>query len=288
MSGESWQARSIWMVEIDTGLTGRVALVTGANQGIGAATALALASQGTAVFLTYLRLASDDTGVEATGIPAYAEARARAADPVVEAIRRAGGSAAAWEADLAQVETIPVLFDRAEAALGPVEILINNADAWVADSFQPATADRFGRGLSPVTAESHDWSFAVNSRASALLIAEFARRHIERGATWGRIVSLTTGGASGFPQEVSYGASKSALESYTRAAAWELGAYGITANILSPPVTDTGWITPEMAELFAQQPPLYHVSQPENVAEVVVFLVSRQARFITGETITMR
>ncbi|GAC1394883.1 MAG: SDR family oxidoreductase [Chloroflexota bacterium] len=273
---------------IDPGLEGRVALVTGANQGIGAATARALAAQGAAVCLTYLRLDATHPRVQATGLAAYGAARARTAEAIVEAITRAGGRASSWETDLADPAAAPALFDRAEAALGPVEILINNADAWLGDTFLPEPADRFGRALKRISAETHDHSFAVNSRAPALLIAEFARRHITRNATWGRIVSLTTGGAAGFPEEVSYGASKNALESYTVAAAWELGRYGITANVLCPAATDTGWLTPEAAAAIARDGPLYHVGQPTEVADMVVFLVSRQASALTGQKITLR
>src|SRR2546421_8781610 len=214
---------------IDPGIKGRVATVTGANQGIGAAAARALADQGVAVFLTYLRLGRDDPGVQATGLASYAIARAEAGESVAEAIKGAGSRAAAWAANLADPSAVPELFDRAEAALGPVEILINNADAWLGDTFLPEATDGFGRRLTPVTAETHEHCFHVNSRAAALLIAEFARRHIARGAAWGRIISLTTGGSGGFPREVSYGASKNALERFTVAAAWELGRYGIPA-----------------------------------------------------------
>jgi 3-oxoacyl-[acyl-carrier protein] reductase len=272
---------------IDTGLHGRVALITGANHGIGAATAIALAEQGADVFITYLRVGQDDPGVQSTGLESYAMPRAQDADSIVSDIRNAGGRAASLEADLSDVDVIPELFDVAEREIGPVEILVNNADFWVGDTFLPATTDQFGRSLRPVTAESHDRSFAVNSRATALLISEFARRHIERGSDWGRIIGLTTGPASGFPGEVTYGASKNALESYLGAASQELGRYGITSNIVCPPPTDTGWITPEMAEQFASMPPLYHVGQPEEVAEVIVFLASHQARFITGQRITI-
>jgi len=273
---------------LDPGLRGRVALVTGANQGIGAAVARALAEQGAAVCLTYLRLGSDDPGVQATPLPAYAAARAQTANGLVDAIVGAGGRAAAWETDLADPATVPALFDRAEAALGPVEILVNNADAWLADTFLPNPVDAFGHALRGVTADGHDHGFRVNARAPALLIAEFARRHLARGAGWGRIVSLTTGGSAGFSQNVSYGASKNALESYTVAAAWELGRHGVTANVLCPPATDTGWVAPEMAERFAQEGPLFHVGQPAEVAELVVFLTSHQARYVTGEKITLR
>lgn len=94
--------------------------------------------------------------------------------------------------------------------------------------------------------ESHDRHFAVKSRAPALTMAEFARRHIERGARWGRVLNVSTDGASGFVGSVSYGASKHALESYSRAAACELGRYGITVNVLSLGPVQTGYITREI------------------------------------------
>jgi len=273
---------------IDPDLEGRVALITGANQGIGEAVARALARQGARVFLTYLRLGSEDPGVVATGLRSYAQPRAQSADHIVAEVIHNGGRAASWEADLTIPGAVAGLFDRAETTLGPVEILVNNADAWVGDTFLPDAVDRFERPLIPVSSATFDHSFTVNSRASALLIAEFARRHLSRKATWGRIISLTTGGSGGFPEEVSYGASKAALESYTLAAAAELGRYGITANVVCPPPTDTGWLTPEMREALARQGPLYHVGEPSEVAEVIVFFASQQARYLTGQKLTMR
>jgi 3-oxoacyl-[acyl-carrier protein] reductase len=272
---------------IDPGLRGRVALVTGANQGIGAAAARALAAEDAHVFLTYLRV--DTAGHGDPALPqSYDEARARSAEAVVEAIRQAGGRADAWEADLADPAVVPELFDRAEAAFGPVEILVNNAAFWHGDTFVPDRAERFGWRLMPVSPETCDRHFAVNGRAPALLIAEFARRHSARGANWGRIISLTTGGAPGFPGEVSYGASKNAVESYTVAAAAELAPLGITANVLWPPPTDTGWISARVAAELAQASPPFRIAQPDEVAELIVFLASDQARFISGQRIAVR
>lgn len=115
-----------WIYMIDPGLRGRVALVTGANQGIGAAAARTLAAEGAHVFLTYLRV--DRAGHGDPALPrAYDEARARSAEAMVEAIRQAGGRADAWEGDLSDPAVITELFDRAEAAFGPVEVLVNNA-----------------------------------------------------------------------------------------------------------------------------------------------------------------
>jgi 3-oxoacyl-[acyl-carrier protein] reductase len=207
---------------------------------------------------------------------------------VAETIRAAGGRAVAVEVDLADSSTARVLFDRAEDELGPVEILVLNASSWLADTFLADTHDRWGRRLRRVSAETFDRQFAVDARAAALLIGEFALRHLGRGAGWGRIVGLTSGGPEGFPGEVSYGAAKAAMENYLMSAAWELAPFGVTANVVYPPATDTGWITPVVEAGVLASTPLRHVGQPHEVAEVVLWLASHQARFVTAERIRMR
>jgi 3-oxoacyl-[acyl-carrier protein] reductase len=271
---------------IDSQLAGRVALVTGANHGIGAAIAKALAEQGARVFATYLRAQhSDDPALPSE----YYEVRMRDAGWLVDEINASGGTAAASERDLSDSATIPLLFDEIEVALGPVEIVVNNAAHWEGDSFLGVgRGEDTGLARQPMTAERHDAHFAVNSRAVALIIAEFARRHMRRGADWGRIVSITSAGRDGFPHEASYGASKAALESYTFTAAWELGRFGVTANVINPSAVDTGWISPELAERVRNRSPFAHVMMPEEIAEAVVFLASHQARFITGQTLAFR
>jgi len=167
---------------VDAGLSGRVALVTGGNHGIGAATAEALADAGAAVFVTYLRLAPpsglDDLG-DGGARRRYAENQARSADAVVAAIRAAGGRADGVEADLADPATAARLFDSAEATFGPVEVLINNAAHGAADSFLPADhrtgLAAGGDTLRPFTAHGYDRHVAVNDRAAGLMMAEFAR-----------------------------------------------------------------------------------------------------------------
>jgi 3-oxoacyl-[acyl-carrier protein] reductase len=263
----------------------RVAIVTGANHGIGAATATALARDGVAVLATYLRLdEAPDPGIPA----AYREQRAADGSALVRLIGAAGGVVRACEADLADPAAAQVLFDQAERDLGPVDILVHNASGWLADTFKPDTADRFGRALRPVSAQTFDRQFAVDARAGALLIAEFARRHAARGASWGRIVAMTSGDGRGFPEEVSYGAAKSALVDYTRSAALELAPLGITANAVEPPVTDTGWVTEEVRAAVAASPELVHIARPEEVAEVIAFLVSDEAGLITGNVLHLR
>ncbi|MFD1152248.1 SDR family NAD(P)-dependent oxidoreductase [Saccharothrix hoggarensis] len=253
------------------------AIVTGANQGIGAATAKALAARGVNVLITYLRFTppADDSLPEA-----YFTARESGAEAVVTAIAEAGGQAHAVEADLADPQAPAALFDTAEEVFGPVDILVNNASSWVQDTFLPDEADGFGRVLRPVSAETFDAQFAVDARAGALLIAEFARRHVARGGTWGRIVGLTSGGPLGFPTEVSYGAAKAALDNYAMSAAGELWPHGVTSNVVKPGVTDTGWVNDAVRAA-------HDVSRPEDVAAVVAFLCSDEAAKVTRNVITL-
>jgi 3-oxoacyl-[acyl-carrier protein] reductase len=89
-----------------------------------------------------------------------------------------------------------------------------------------------GRALQPVSVATWRQQFGVDALAAALLIAEFARRHVARGASWGRIIGLTSGGELGFPEEVSYGAAKAAQTNYTMSAAAELAPFGIMANMV--------------------------------------------------------
>jgi 3-oxoacyl-[acyl-carrier protein] reductase len=266
-------------------MRGRVALVTGANHGIGAATAAMLAGRGAAVLVAYRR-------VQVPPDPAlpdrYRDARAADASAVVERIRRDGGRAEAVEADLAEQRAAGELFDRAERAFGPVEILVNNASAWTADTFAAATTDRLGRALPRVSARTFDQVFDIDARGAALLIAELARRHIARGASWGRIVGLTSGGPLGFPEEVSDGAAKAAQENLTMSAAWELGAHGITANVVHPPVTDTGWVTDDVERAVGGSREHVHIATPADVAEVIAWLASDAARLVTANVIRLR
>ncbi len=272
---------------IDPGLDGRVALVTGGNCGIGEAIARGLSAQGAAVAVAYLRM-NPARHANDPGLPErYSVERARSGEDVAAAIRDAGGRSTAIEADLSDVAQLPAVFDHVEAELGPVEILVLNASSWLADSFVPDAGDRFDRDIEGVSGDSHDRQFAVDARAGGALIAEYAARHRARGADWGRVLAMTSSGRSGFPGEVSYGAAKAALESYVKSAALELGRFGVTANLVHPPATDTGWVTDAVEKSILASSPLPHVGQPDEVAEVIVFLASHQGRFVTGNVVQM-
>jgi 3-oxoacyl-[acyl-carrier protein] reductase len=263
-----------------------VAIVTGANHGIGAATAECLAADGVAVLVAYLRTRVAD---DAATPERYQQNRLTDGQAVVERIVAAGGRAVAVEADLLDDATPAALFDAAEAALGPVDILINNATGWASgDSFGADVLDPVGRATPEVTADLFDRTFGVDARAAALLMAEFSRRLIARDGDWGRIVGLTSGGPNGFPSEVTYGAAKAALENYTMAAATELGRRGVTANMIHPPITDSGWVNDAVREFAATSHDHFHVAEPAEVGRVIAWLCSDDARMVTGNVIRMR
>lgn len=278
---------------IDPKLEGKVALVTGANHGIGAATALALAAQGARVFITFYRAETpyskqelENALQERIGGPVlYSALQQQSADHVLDSINSIGGAAVAEELDLGEPENIDPLFALCEKKLGPVDILINNHAHCVLETFDPECATNEGYPIFITNTESIDRHFAVNARASALMMQRYLTGHIDRKADWGRVISLTT--ALIHPLNISYAASKRALVSYTLSAAQEMGKYGITANIVCPGATQTGYITPgsELERKCISRTPLNRLGLPEDVADVIVFLASEQAHWLTGQLI---
>ena len=284
---------------IDRGLKDKVALVTGGNNpfGIGAAIARALASRGAKVFIHYYRRTvhqssggQKDDEPRRPGMAFFLEQQEKTADEVLASIREAGGSAESWEGDLREPENVRRLFEEAEKAFGHVDILVNNAADYLADTFLPesvAGGDRElwedGPAVSTIGEESYDRNFSVNTRAAVILMGLFAGRIIESKKGWGRIVNVSADCAWGAPMEVSYRASKYALESYSRGAAAELGPYGITVNIVSPGPVQSGYIPPGVEETLIGDIPLGRIGGPEDIANAVLFFASEQAEWITGQ-----
>ncbi len=284
---------------IDPGLKDKVVLLTGGNNpfGIGASIARAFALHGAYVFIHYFRqeinLYDKSQGQNHShkpGLTFFFEQQRKTADEVVASIQKDGGKAESWEGDLREPESAYRLFELTEKTFGQVDILVNNAAEYLADTFLPSEALgddaalwKGGPTISTIDVDSHDRHFAVNSRAVAILMAKFARRIIERQTHWGRIINISADCAWGCPKEISYRASKYALESYSRSAAAELGPYGITVNIVSPGPVQSGYIHPEGEEALISDIPLRRIGRPEDIANAVVFFASEQASWITGQ-----
>jgi len=182
-------------------------------------------------------------------------------------LRARGAETAAVEADLADVATPTQIFDAVEAALGPVTALVL------------AHCQSVDSDILNTTVESFDLHFAINARATWLLVREFGRR-FQGKAGDGRIIGLTSDHVD---FNMPYGASKGAMDRIILAAAQEFGHLGITANVINPGATDTGWMSQEQIAEFARHVPLGRVSKPEDCANLVGFLCSEQGGWINGQ-----
>ncbi|GHF50756.1 SDR family oxidoreductase [Streptomyces sp. NRRL_ISP-5395] len=248
---------------IDPGLEGKTVLVTGGAMNIGAAISRAFATQGARVAVHYV----------AAGPSAPLE-HARATKAEVEAFVASLPEAVAVEADFLDPGAATHLFKQVEDTLGPVDVLINNAGHAEEDDQFPLL-DHVG----------FERTVRVNLTAPAMLMAEFARR-VPEGPPKGTrsVVNISTDAARGFPGQVAYGASKGALESLTRGAAQDLGPT-IRVNAVAPGPVQTGWMDDDLIGQVAPSIPLGRVGAPEDIADAVVFLASRQARWITGQVV---
>lgn len=260
----------------DYGLRGKVAIVTGANnpQGIGAATALALAGEGAKVVLVYKKLhrGFDPEKIGENGVDRYFAANAADASLVESQLQQLQAEYLILERDISREEEVQDLYARVMETFGRVDILVNNA----------ADGDMEGIDtIEKITQAVIDDTFAVNVRGSLLMTREFIRH---RGQT-GRIIYLSTDAAQVFAGQITYGASKATLEALTRSIALEVAPYGITVNCVAPGPTQTGWIDGELEQAVLPLIPMGQLMQPEDIAQTILFLTSRQARLLTGQVI---
>lgn len=261
---------------INYGLEGKVAIVTGANNpwGIGAATALAFAREGAKVVLVYKKVFRpfDPGKIDRNGVDRYYGANAGTADAVAQKLKEMNADCLVLESDISDEDAVKEIYNEVLKKYERVDILINNA----------ATDDETGCDtIETITQKVIDDTFAVNVRGTILMIREFIRHR----KNYGRIINISTDAAQIFAGQITYGASKATLEALTRSIALEVAQYGITVNCIAPGPTQTGWIDEEFEKVVVPLIPMGMLIQPEDIAETILFLTSRQARMITGQVI---
>jgi 3-oxoacyl-[acyl-carrier protein] reductase len=240
-------------------LAGKVAIVTGASKGIGAAIAKALGAAGAAVVVNY---ASSKEG----------------AQRVVAEITAKGGKALAVQGDVAKAADVQRLFAETKKAFGAPDVLVNNAGIYAFEPLENVTEDEFHR------------EFNTNVLGPILTIQE-AVKHF--GPDGGSVINISSVASTSAPaNSVAYSATKGAVDTIARVLAKELGARKIRVNTIAPGGVDTegtrssGIIGSDFAKQIVADTPLGRFGQPEDIARVAVFLASDNARWLTGERIT--
>ncbi len=235
-------------------LTGKVAIVTGSSRGIGRGIAERLGSGGASVVINY-------SGSE------------QEANEVVKTIESTGGKSVAIQASLSNVEDIRRLFAETMQHFGHIDILVNNAGTGVVGA------------IADVTEDEYDKVFNLNVRGVLFALQE-AAKHMSDG---GRIINISsTTTLHPEPGMAIYGASKAAIKLFTTVMAREVGDRNITVNTVMPGPTIPGMfgnMPPEVQQQAAASSPFNRVGTPQDIAEVVAFLVSEEARWLTGQDI---
>lgn len=243
-------------------LEGKVSLVTGASRGIGRAIALKLASLGSSVAVNYVAIEASNKAD---------------ADNVVESVIRLGGEAMSVEADIRNGAAVKAMVEQVTDKWGKIDILVNNAG--------------INRDTLLLRMSDDAWDDVINTNLrGAYLCTKFAVRHMMR-QEWGRIISISSVvGRVGNAGQSNYAAAKGGIIAFTKSIAREMGSRNITANAVAPGfiVTEmTNKLPPERKESMLAMIPLQCLGQPEDVAELVGFLATEKAGYITGQVITI-
>ena len=232
-------------------LAGKVAIVTGASNGIGRAIAE--------------RLAQDDAMVVVNYGKSVEKAKA-----VVAEIESKGGQAVAIHADMSKIADVRRLVNDTVKKFGRLDILVNNAGMFIS------------KALVETTEEEFDQIFALNAKGPYFAMQEAAK--VIRDS--GRIVNISTDGTHmGLSGATVYLGSKGALEQFTKGLAHELAPRGVTVNTVSPGFTETAMLPDAFREMGAQMSPLKRLGTAQDIADVVAFVVSDQGRWLTGQNI---
>jgi 3-oxoacyl-[acyl-carrier protein] reductase len=239
-------------------LEGKVAVVTGASKGIGAAIAKGLGAAGAAVVVNY---ASSREG----------------ADRVVAEITGKGGRAVAVQGDVAKAADVRRLFEETRRAFGPVDVLVNNAGVYQFDPIESVSESEFHR------------QFDTNVLGPILAIQQAVKHFGPKGGSVINVSSISSTAA--VPNSAVYSATKGALDAMTRVLAAELGPRKIRVNTIAPGGVETeglhrmGILGSDLEKQMVAQTPLGRLGQPDDIAGVAVFLASDAARWLTGERI---
>ena len=240
-------------------LSGKVAIVTGASKGIGAAIARAFAAEGAAVAVNYASSKAD-------------------ANRVMEGIVQAGGKAEAIRADVSQRGDVMRLFEQTQAKLGRPSILVNNAGVFSFGPLEALTEDDFHR------------QFNTNVLGALLATQQAAGAF---GGSGGSVINLSTiSSTNPVPNSAVYSASKAAIDTITRALALELAGRKIRVNAIAPGMTETEGtaaigLNMEAAKAMGAVLPMGRFGKPEDIARVALFLASDKSAWLTGERITV-
>jgi 3-oxoacyl-[acyl-carrier protein] reductase len=238
-------------------LEGKVALVTGASKGIGAAIARELAARGAAVAVNY-------------------SGSKEGADKVVAEIKKAGGKAIALQANLSNPDSIAPLIASVAKELGPIDVLVNNAGVY---EFAP---------LEAVTPEHFHKQFNLNVLGLLLTTKEAVAKFNAKG---GSVINIGSVAAGGVPTAPVYSATKGAVDTISKALAQELGPKKIRVNSLNPGMVETegvhaaGIIGSDFQKKVEAETPLGRIGQPQDIASVAAFLASDDSTWVNGETI---